>query len=149
MSLMPVWSGETSSFPEKSLAEAGRTSLRHGEQMLKRVETTGTVPDFGVSLDAGRMSGEHVDAMGRALRQLEPGQRQLLIAQADRLVILAENATPDEFSRTLRAEARRMESDGHGLESLARQRRAGRFSSWVDTPRRPNHDHRTTRRDAA
>ena len=37
---------KVSSFPEKSLAEAGRTSLRKGEQLLKRAETAEAVPSF-------------------------------------------------------------------------------------------------------
>ena len=32
---------KVSSFPEKSLAEAGRTSLRNGERLLGRAETAG------------------------------------------------------------------------------------------------------------
>ncbi len=44
---------EVSSFPEKSLAEAGRTSLRDGERLLHRAETVAQVPEFAVSLDAG------------------------------------------------------------------------------------------------
>ncbi|MGZ4791386.1 MAG: hypothetical protein ACXV5U_01895 [Ilumatobacteraceae bacterium] len=66
---------EVSSFPEKSLADAGRSSLRHGEQVLHRAETTTQAPEFGLSLDAGRVSGAHVDVLGRALRQLQPDTR--------------------------------------------------------------------------
>jgi hypothetical protein len=50
---------KVSSFPEKSLAEAGRTSAYHGGKVLKRAETAGAAPEFGASLDAGRVSGEH------------------------------------------------------------------------------------------
>ncbi|MEY2581338.1 MAG: hypothetical protein QOE09_1187, partial [Ilumatobacteraceae bacterium] len=67
-----------SSFPEKSLAEAGRTSLREGEQILHRAETVEQVPELGVSLEAGRVSGAHVDVLGRALRQLQPDLRERL-----------------------------------------------------------------------
>ncbi len=38
-----------SSFPEKSLSEAGRTSLRNGERLLGRAETATTVPALGES----------------------------------------------------------------------------------------------------
>ncbi|MEP7203225.1 MAG: DUF222 domain-containing protein [Ilumatobacteraceae bacterium] len=121
-----------SSFPEKSLAEAGRTSLRHGEQVLKRADTVETVPEFGASLDAGRVSGEHVDVMGRALRQLDPAVRQQLVDQAPILVTLAENVSADEFGRAMRAQARRLERDSDGLDRLERQKCDVRFSSWIE-----------------
>ena len=54
------------------------------------------------------------------------------MAQADRLVTLAENATPDEFARTVRAEARRLEADGDAMQRLELQKRAIRCNSWVD-----------------
>ncbi len=123
---------EVSSFPEKSLAEAGRTSLRHGEQILHRAETVQLVPEFEASLDAGRVSGVHVDVLGRVLRELEPATRQLLVDVAGSLVLVAENVTADEFARTVRAEARRLEADSDGLDRLERQRRAVRFNSWID-----------------
>jgi Domain of unknown function (DUF222) len=123
---------KVSSFPEKSLAEAGRMSLRHGEQLLSRAETASQVPELGVSLDAGRVSGAHVDVFARMLRQVEPAVRIELIEAAPGLVLIAEQVAPDEFARTVRAEARRLQRDGDGLERLERQRRAIRFSSWTD-----------------
>jgi Domain of unknown function (DUF222)/HNH endonuclease len=124
--------GKVSSFPEKSLAEAGRTSLRHGEQLLQRAETAGTAPAFGASLDAGRVSGEHVDVLTRTLRDLAPAVRDKFVEAVPRLLTLAEQSTPDEFARTVRSEARRLERDGDGMERLERQRRAIRCNSWVD-----------------
>jgi hypothetical protein len=70
---------KVSSFPEKSLAEAGRTSLRDGEQVIKRAETVELIPTLGRSLEAGRVSGAHVDVLTRALAQLQPATRQQLI----------------------------------------------------------------------
>src|SRR5881628_3022124 len=54
---------EVSSFPEKSLADASRTGLRQAEQMLQRCTTADQVPQFAASLDAGRVSGAHVDVL--------------------------------------------------------------------------------------
>ncbi len=121
-----------SSFPEKSLAEAGRTSLRHGEQILGRAETAAQIPALSSSLEAGRVSGEHVDVVTRALRQLEPAVRAGLVEAVAGLVPVAEQSTPDEFARVVRAEARRLERDGDGLQRLERQRRAIRLASWID-----------------
>src|SRR6185503_12510845 len=56
-----------SSFPEKALAEAARSSLRHGEDVLRRVETTAQFPAIGIALDEGRLSGGHVDVLTRTL----------------------------------------------------------------------------------
>ena len=64
--------------------------------------------------------------------KLQPGVRDQLTADAARLVLIAEASTPDEFARTVRAEARRLESDSDGLERLERQRRAVRLNSWID-----------------
>ncbi|MEY2552806.1 MAG: hypothetical protein QOC57_666, partial [Ilumatobacteraceae bacterium] len=52
---------EVSSFPEKSLADASRSSIRHAEQVLRRAETAGALPGFAGSLDGGWVTGEHVD----------------------------------------------------------------------------------------
>ena len=123
---------KVSSFPEKSLAQAGRTNLRHGEQSLKRAETVKQIPEIGESLDAGRVSGAHVDVLTRALAQLQPVPRQQLIDDAPGLVHAAENTTADEFARTVGAQARRLERDSDGLERLERQQRAVRFDSWID-----------------
>ena len=121
-----------SSFPEKSLAEAGRTSLRRAEAVLGRAETTEVVPALGVSLGAGQVSGEHVDVVTRALRQVAPVVRARLVEAVAGLVPIAEQSTADEFGRAVRAEARRLERDGDGLERLERQRRAIRLNSWIE-----------------
>ncbi len=123
---------KVSSFPEKSLAETGRTSLREGERLMRRAETTEQIPTLGVSLAAGRVSADHVDVLTRALRQLEPVVRDRLAGAAASLVPVAENSTPDEFARAVRTETRRLQHDGDGLERLQRQRRAVRFNSWTD-----------------
>ena len=123
---------EVSSFPEKSLADASRTNLRHGEQMLRRAGTADQVPEFGVSLDAGRLSGAHVDVLARTLRQVEPDVRAKLIEQGPALVLIAEHSTADDFARTVRAEARRLERVTDGLDRLERQKRAIRFTSYLD-----------------
>ena len=121
-----------SSWPEKSLAQAGRCSLREGERIVERGATAAVVPSFGGSLEAGRVSGEHVDVLTRVLRQLEPAVRTKLIEAAPELVVVAEQSTADEFARVVRGEARRLEREGDGLERLERQRRAVRLNTWLD-----------------
>ena len=123
---------ELSSFPEKSLSEAGQTSLRDAERVIERASTAEQIPAVEKSLDAGRLSGGHVDVFTRVLRQLEPSVRGKLIEAAPHLVILGEQVSVDEFARTVRAEARRLERDSDGLDRLERQRRAVRLNSWTD-----------------
>ncbi len=55
------------------MADASRCNIRQAEQVLRRAETVAHVPEFGVSLDAGRVSGDHLDVLTRTLRQVEPG----------------------------------------------------------------------------
>jgi hypothetical protein len=121
-----------SSFPEKSLSEAGQTSLRDAEQVMRRAATAEEIPAVEKSLEAGRLSGGHVDVFTRALRQLAPAVRDKLIEAAPSLVILGEQVGVDEFARAVRAQARRLETDSDGLERLERQRRAVRMNSWTD-----------------
>ena len=120
------------SFPEKALADAGRSSIRQAEQVLRRGETVAQIAPFGSSLNAGRISGEHLDVLARTLRQADPAVREHLSADGERLVMVAENSTADEFARNLRAEARRLETDNDADARLSRQRRAIRLNTWID-----------------
>jgi hypothetical protein len=122
---------EVSSFPEKSFAEAANTSLRNGGQVLERAQTAASVPELGASLADGRVSGDHVDVLTRTLRGLTPPLREQLIEEGERLAKIAERSTPDEFARSVRETARRLET-ASGLDRLERQKRAIRFSSFID-----------------
>ncbi|HSB87760.1 MAG TPA: DUF222 domain-containing protein, partial [Ilumatobacteraceae bacterium] len=95
-------------------------------------EITAAVPSFGTSLDTGRVTGEHVDALGVVMRQLEPAARAELATKADHLLILAEQLPADEFAKRLRREARRLESDSDAQARLQRQKRAIRLDTWLD-----------------
>ena len=123
---------EVSSFPEKNLADASRTNLRDAERVMRRAEAVEASPAFEQALNAGRVSGEHVDAFDRALRQLEPAARQLLADQAPRLAQVAEVSSVEEFAKTLRREARRLDSDADAEARLARQKTQVRMHSWLE-----------------
>jgi hypothetical protein len=99
---------------------------------LRRAELVEAVPALEESLDAGRVSGEHVDALERVLRNLDAPARQELTDQAPRLVRLAESTSAEEFAKTLRREARRLDSDAAAEERLARQKSQVRLNSWVE-----------------
>jgi hypothetical protein len=92
---------KVSSFPEKSLAEAGKSNLREGERLIKRAGTVEQIPTLGEALEAGRVSAGHVDVLTRVLAQLQTVPRQQLIDAGPSLVAIAENTTADEFARTV------------------------------------------------
>ena len=121
------------SFPEKALADAGRTSVRQAEQAVTAVlRPPNRCAGFGVSLDAGRVSADHVDVLTRTLRHLDPGCRERLAADGAGWCCSPKNSTAEEFARTMRAEARRVETDSDGLDRLERQRRAVRLNTWIE-----------------
>jgi Domain of unknown function (DUF222)/HNH endonuclease len=123
--------GETSSFPEQHIAKSSRTSQREAAKATKRAATAARSPELAASLAAGNVSGEHVDAVSKALGSIEPGARDAFNDQIAKLVPIAEHATPDEFERVVRkaVEAANLVD---GEERLARQKRAARVRSWLN-----------------
>ncbi len=122
---------QMSSYPEKVLADASRTSLKDAERTVRRAQTTRMLPQLGEALADGVVSGALVDVAARALGQLEPRQRDALIERAEWLVEVAKRSTPDEFRVAVGAEVRRIQGDD-GMGRLERQRRATRLRTWVD-----------------
>lgn len=119
-------------FPEAAIADATRTSPRQARRLLDRAATADDAPTFADALANGTVTAEHLDALGNALRRLDTSDQQAaLTAQAQRLRIVAEATTPDEFTRHLRAEVRRLQTD-HGMRQLERQRRNTRLRTFVD-----------------
>ena len=121
----------TSSFPEKALADAARSSLREAERAVERAKVLGDAPAFARAIDDGLVGAAHVDAFGRALRALDGPRRQALLGQAERLALVAGATDPDEFAKTVKATVERLRADD-GTDRLERQRRATRLRSWVD-----------------
>jgi Domain of unknown function (DUF222) len=122
---------QVASFPEQAIAQAARSSLREAGRVLDRARTAQALPPLGAALTAGMVSGGHVDVIGRAWRQLEPHQRPRLAQRADRLVEVAVGGSPEDLSRAVAVEVRRIQR-GDEMARLERQRRATRLRSWVD-----------------
>ncbi|HEX3087684.1 MAG TPA: hypothetical protein VHQ23_03450 [Ilumatobacteraceae bacterium] len=80
-----------SSFPEKSLAEAANTSVGDGGRLLQRAETAAAIPAFGVSLNDGLVSGDHLDVLTRVMRSVTPAVADQLAGHGERLVRLAQH----------------------------------------------------------
>jgi Domain of unknown function (DUF222)/HNH endonuclease len=123
--------GEVSSFPEQHIAKSSRTSQREATKATKRAATAARSPELAASLAAGNVSGEHLDAVTKALGSVEPGARDAFNSELGKLVPIAEHATPDEFERVVRkaVEAANLVD---GEERLLRQKRAARVRSWLN-----------------
>jgi hypothetical protein len=119
------------SFPAQELAGATRCSLREAERVVERSRTVERIPALGDALDAGVIGAAHVDVLGRAWRQLEPGERRALVDRSGTLVELASRSTADELQRAVAAELREIRRDD-GIARLEQQRRATRLRTWVD-----------------
>src|SRR4051812_42745170 len=130
-----VWAAqqlkEVSAVPENDLAAGSDSDLTEAIKVSERADTVDHIPGLAVALDGGEVSGEHVDVVTRALRDLEPGERVLLLAEAGRLVNWARTSTVASFAKRVRALVRRLQADG-GDGVLARQQAAVRLRMWID-----------------
>ncbi len=119
------------SFPEKAVADAAKQSLGQAAKQTERSRTLDTTPTLAAALDDGAITAEHVDAVTRASKKLDPAKRHILIERADALTCVARAGTVDEFARRLDLETKKLQ-EGDGTDRLERQRRNARARSWVD-----------------
>ena len=122
---------QVDSFPEKTIADAAKTSLGQASKSTERSATLDATPGLGAALGDGAITAGHIDAVTRTSKRLDPAKRDALFERADALANVAVAATVDEFARRLELEAKRLD-DLDGQERLERQRRAARARSWVD-----------------
>src|SRR5262245_61422728 len=99
---------EVVSFPEKVIADAGRSELRAGDRVVQRAKTVEQAPGFEAALAAGQVTVGHVDMLGLVLRRLEPERRVRLLGDAGRLVGTAAQVTVEAVGRRLRREGARL-----------------------------------------
>jgi hypothetical protein len=119
------------SFPEKTIADAAKTSLGQASKTTERSATLTATPQLADALSDGAITAEHIDALTRASKKLDPAQRRDLFDRVDQLDDVAAAATVDEFRRRVELEAARLQTDD-GMDRLEQQRRATRLSTWVD-----------------
>jgi hypothetical protein len=119
------------SFPEAALAETSRESLNTAAKTLERTRTLAATPGMADALDTATVTSGHVDAVTRASKTLDPGQREQLMDRVESLVDVAATATVEQFSRRVRREAKQIAAHD-GVDRLARQIRDTSLSSWVD-----------------
>jgi hypothetical protein len=123
--------GRCTPAPEPHLAEAGRVSQRTAERLAERSRVAEQLPALGASLQAGEISGEHLDAVARTRAGLTPEERERFDERAGRLAEVAARTTPEAFAREAAYEARRARQAGSG-DRLDAQRRAARCRTWID-----------------
>jgi hypothetical protein len=110
---------------------ATRQRSRTTERDLARASTLRQLPPLGVSLEAGGVTADHVDAVTAAIRDLTPDQLSAVRDRVAELVSQAEAVAADLFARHLRAWIARVTFDD-GLRTLARQRKATSLRVWTD-----------------
>ena len=125
---------EITPLAERDVARAARRHSRHGERVRARAETAASIPSLGDAFDTGVISGEHVDAVAKALRAAPETVRGSLRDAVAEIVggvgigAGLSGITPEDLVQCLADETKRLEADD-GLGRLDRQRRATRFSN--------------------
>ena len=108
-----------------------RQRSRSTERDLARARTLRQLAALAVSLEAGRVTADHVDAVTAAIRDLTPDQLSAVRDRVSELVVQAEAVGADLFARHLRTWITKVTFDD-GLRTLARQRRATSLRVWTD-----------------
>ena len=122
---------ELSTFPERHVAEATRTSDRDAAKTTRRAKTVASCDALGEALADGRISGEHVDAITRANTHMNDDARAQFADQIAGLVPVAERTTPAEFDKAVRAVVEQTNLI-NSEERLSRQKVASRVRTWTD-----------------
>jgi len=117
--------------PEHVAAAATGRSVRAATRAAKRARAARFLSHLRPLVDAGEVSGEHLDAFIRALRSLDERLRPHLMAVEAELATAAATSTEDEFAERLATEVRRIEGDD-GRSRLERQRRRTGLRCWTD-----------------
>jgi hypothetical protein len=122
------------------IAGGGRRSGRDAAAVERRAAVFELLPQLGAALAAGAVSAGHVDAVARAISELdETGRAQL--AQLDAAVTAhAVGSTVEGFARQVRDVTRLLQADD-GLSRHERRRRQRSLRRWVDRDTGMCHTH--------
>lgn len=116
--------------PEQAIA-GSRIGIPAATKLLDRATTSNLTPVLADAAADGQVSGEHIDAVTRTLKSVQPELRNALAAKADTLTPLAISSTPEQYARQLNIEARQLEQAA-GIDRLKHQQRSARFKAWTD-----------------
>lgn len=113
------------------LGRSGKTSRRTAQRIARRAETLGDAPALAEQLADGRVSVDHVDALGVVAGRLDEPLRDEMFNLADELAAAAAKRTPEQFRRHLNDMARNL-ADDDGIERSEQQRDEARLHLDVD-----------------
>ncbi len=113
----------------EALAKGGRVSAAKARKEAARGRTAAKLPKLGKALDDGETSGEHVDAVARALKGLSDDQQATFLDNDDTLASDAARLPVDTFGAKVRRLARRAKADD-GMATLQEQRAASELKLW-------------------
>ncbi len=124
---------DTSPTPERDISTSAQRSSRHGSKVLARAAALTDTPSLSSALEAGSLSGDHVDVFTKVLAALDGEVKNGFADAAPELIekAAASGSTPEEFAASLNATEDRMTADG-GMSRFERQRRATRLRTWTD-----------------
>ena len=77
------------SFPEKTIADAAKTSLSQAAKTTERSATLDATPSLASALSNGTITAAHIDAVTRTSKRLDGDKRTRLIERADALAAVA------------------------------------------------------------
>lgn len=108
-----------------------RSSRASGARDERRAQALGNVTELQAALDAGAVTGEHVDAVATALADLNAAERLLLVQEARSVVEAALIMEPDTFRDYMRDLVNTLQAD-RGESLRARRKRSTRLGAWMD-----------------
>jgi hypothetical protein len=117
-----------SGYGAKVLADAMNLSLAAGTRVIERGDTLAVLPEVEAAVMAGDVSGGHVDAATRALRNVDAKHRGALASIIDAMVGEARSLPINEYERRLRVEVRRLQDD----DDQKRQKASVQWRSWIE-----------------
>ena len=109
----------------------GRRAGRDARQAARRGEVCGQMPAVHDALAAGTLSAGHVDALARAVGQLDDAGRAQLAELESTLVESAATTTVEAFEREV-GQLTRILSRDDGTRHLERLKRQRRVRRWID-----------------
>jgi hypothetical protein len=108
--------------PAEAHTKCGGVSAAEGKRKERRSETIEEAPSFGDALASGAIGAEHIDALGNVTARLDEQVKAAMLDRQQDLLGKATTMTPEQFGRSCRDLARKLERD-HGIKRNQQQRR--------------------------
>jgi hypothetical protein len=116
--------------PTEPLLDQGQVSAGRARTEAQRAEVAAALPELGEALAEGAVGPEHLDAVARASRGLDPEEQVALQQREPELLDEAKRMPVDAFNRHLRRQVDLIRND-HGLERALDQRARSTFRAWT------------------